>query len=166
VFRDHGFSDFKEKLGGSFATREYCVQYRETDFNFVSRLMEEEGIGYYFSHEKEKHSLVLADPNGVHDKFPGYENIPNHADTGNTDRTRTDHIREWGYSQKVQPGVYELTDYDFKKPKANLRVKSNIKESYTLHAQHEFFDYPGRYTETGVGDNFVRQRIEDTACAL
>jgi type VI secretion system secreted protein VgrG len=161
VFRDQGFSDFKDKLSGSYATREYCVQYRETDFNFVSRLMEEEGICYYFSHEKEKHTLVLTDSNTAHDKFPGYEKIPYHVETGTTDRSRTDHIREWGYSQEVQPGLYEITDYDFKKPKANLLVKSNITESHTSHAKHEFFDYPGRYTETGAGDNFVRQRIEE-----
>jgi type VI secretion system secreted protein VgrG len=161
VFRDQGFSDFKDKLSGSYATREYCVQYRETDFNFVSRLMEEEGICYYFSHEKEKHTLVLTDSNTAHEKFPGYEKIPYHVETGTTDRSRTDHIREWGYSQEVQPGLYEITDYDFKKPKANLLVKSNIPESHNSHAKHELFDYPGRYTETSAGDNFVRQRIEE-----
>ena len=51
VFRDHGFTDFEEALSGSYRSWEYCVQYRETDFNFVSRLMEQEGIYYYFKHE-------------------------------------------------------------------------------------------------------------------
>lgn len=160
VFRDQGFSDFKEKLSGSYATREYCVQYRETDFNFVSRLMEEEGICYYFTHEKDKHYLVLADSSNAHDKFPGYEKIPYHVDIGQTDRSRKDHVHDWAFAHEVQPGAYEITDYDFKKPKANLLVKSNLKESHA-HADHEFFDYPGRYTETGAGDNFVRQRIEE-----
>lgn len=160
VFRDQGFSDFKEKLSGSYATREYCVQYRETDFNFVSRLMEEEGICYYFTHEKDKHYLVLADSSNAHDKFPGYEKIPYHVDIGRMDRSRKDHVHDWAFAHEVQPGAYEITDYDFKKPKANLLVKSNLKESHA-HADHEFFDYPGRYTETGAGDNFVRQRIEE-----
>ena len=92
VFRDLGFSDFQEKLSGSYADREYCVQYRETDFDFVSRLMEEEGIYYYFAHEKGKHQLVLADSPAAHDSFPAYEKIPYHPETGGTDKTRADHI--------------------------------------------------------------------------
>ncbi|WP_020160577.1 type VI secretion system Vgr family protein [Methylobacter marinus] len=110
VFQDHGFSDFKVKLNGNYTTREYCVQYCETDFNFVSRLMENEGIYYYFTHEKDKHYLVL-------------------ADSGSTDRTRNDHIHAWSFTREVRPGAYELTDYDFKKPKADLRVKSILMES-------------------------------------
>lgn len=160
VFQEHGFSDFKEKLSGSYAPREYCVQYRETDFNFVSRLMEEEGIYYYFTHEKDKHHLVLADSSNAHDQFPGYENIPYHVDTGAMDRSRKDHIHAWSFTREVQPGAYELTDYDFKKPKADLRVKSILKESHS-RAEYEFFDYPGHYVETSAGDNLVRQRIEE-----
>lgn len=160
VFRDHGFTDFKERLSGNYTAREYCVQYRETDFNFVSRLMEEEGICYYFTHEKDKHYLVLSDSGNGHDKFPGYETIPYHVETGVTDRSRADHINHWTFSHEVQPGAYEITDYDFKKPKANLLAKSNIKESHA-QADHEFFDYPGRYTEPGIGDAFVRHRIEE-----
>src|ERR1700756_1714517 len=59
VFKDRGFTDFKNSLTGSFETREYCVQYRETDFNFIARLMEQYGIFYYFEHEENKHTLVL-----------------------------------------------------------------------------------------------------------
>jgi type VI secretion system secreted protein VgrG len=160
VFTDQGFSDFKDKLGASYAAREYCVQYRETDFNFVSRLMEEEGIYYYFSHENGKHFLVLSDAVNSHEKFPGYAEIRYHPERGSTDRSRTDHIHDWEFAREVQPGNYELTDYDFKKPKANLLVKSKIKQAHT-RAEHEYFDYPGRYTETAVGDQFVRQRIEE-----
>jgi type VI secretion system secreted protein VgrG len=161
VFQDHGFNDFKEKLSGSYATREYCVQYRETDFNFISRLMEDEGIYYYFTHEKDKHYLVLADSGSAHDPFPGYDNIPYHVDTAPTDRTRKDHIHAWTFAREVQPGACEFTDYDFKKPKANLAVKSILKNSHS-HAEYELFDYhPGRYMETGIGDNLVRQRIEE-----
>src|SRR5688500_933350 len=61
IFSDRGFNDFKMKAGGSHPKREYCVQYRETDFNFVSRLMEEEGMFYFFQHEDGKHSLIIAD---------------------------------------------------------------------------------------------------------
>ncbi|MDD5033741.1 MAG: type VI secretion system tip protein TssI/VgrG [Methylococcaceae bacterium] len=160
VFRDQGFSDFKEKLSGQYASREYCVQYRETDFNFVSRLMEEEGIYYYFTHENGKHHLVLADSGTAHDQFPGYGTIPYHVEEGSTDRSRTDHIHDWGFTREVQTGAYALTDYDFKKPKADLMVKSAVQKRHA-HSGYEFFDYPGLYNETGTGDHFVRHRIEE-----
>lgn len=160
VFRDQGFSDFQTKLNATYSTREYCVQYRETDFNFVSRLMEEEGIFYYFSHEQGKHTLVLVDANTTLKEYPGYEKIPYHADISSTDRSRIDHIYEWVYSREVQTGQYAITDYDFKKPQADLLVKLKYSESHA-HAEHEFFDYPGHYTETSVGDHYVQQRMEE-----
>lgn len=160
VFRDQNFSDFKERLSGSYSTREYCVQYRESDFNFVSRLMEEEGIYYYFSHKDGKHELVLSDSVSSHDKVPGYEKIPFHQEQGATDRTRNDHIHEWEVGKEVQSGFYALTDYDFKKPKASLLVKSSVTRSHS-HAKYECFDYPGEYVEMGNGENLVRHRIEE-----
>ena len=76
VFRDHGFNDFEESLTGKYRTWEYCVQYRETDFNFISRLMEQEGIYYFFKHEDGKHVLVIADAPSAHKTIPGYDKIP------------------------------------------------------------------------------------------
>ena len=160
VFRDQNFSDFKERLSGSYSTREYCVQYRESDFNFVSRLMEEEGIYYYFSHQEGKHELVLSDSVSSHDKVSGYEKIPFHQEQSANDRTRTDHIDAWEVGREVQTGVYALTDYDFKKPKAGLLVKSSVNRSHA-HANFECFDYPGEYVEMGDGEHLVRQRIEE-----
>src|SRR5207237_857242 len=78
VFTTFGFSDYQLKLSASYKTREYCVQYRETDFNFVSRLMEQEGIYYYFTHEDGKHTLVLADSISAHEPFEGYEEVAFH----------------------------------------------------------------------------------------
>src|SRR6266542_5255721 len=71
IFRDLGFSDFKLQLRGSFEPREYCVQYRESDFAFVSRLMEEEGIFYFFTHSASGHQLVLANTPQGHPELPG-----------------------------------------------------------------------------------------------
>jgi len=160
VFQSHGFSDFDKKLNGTYAPREYCVQYRETDFDFISRLLEEEGIYYYFQHEKDKHQLILIDSVKAHPLYPGYENIPYRADNGVTNHFREDHIYNWGVAHEVQLGAYELTDYDFEKPKASLLVKSLNKNSHS-HAEYAFFDFPGKYTETGHGENYVRQRIEE-----
>ncbi len=160
VFRDQGFSDFEERLSGHYSAREYCVQYRETDFNFVSRLLEEEGIYFYFIHDNGKHHVVLADSVSAHDKFPGYGTIPYHPEQGGTDKSRTDHIHEWTYTRTVQPGVHVLTDYDFEKPKTALLVKSVIKMSHP-HASYEVFDYPGGHKEISVGESLVRSRMEE-----
>ena len=159
VFRDHGFTDFEEALSGSYRTWEYCVQYRETDFNFVSRLMEQEGIYYYFKHESNRHVLVLSDSVSSHDPFPGYERIPYFPPDEHLRREKH-HIHEWTISQEVQPGVYALNDYDFENPKANLQVKSAIPRDHA-QSKMEIFDYPGEYVQTKDGEAYVRARIEE-----
>src|SRR5262249_55251190 len=70
ILDEHGITDVKKSLSGTYNPREYCVQYNESDFDFISRLMEEEGIYYFFVHEKGKHTLVLADSDGAHSSIP------------------------------------------------------------------------------------------------
>ena len=159
VFRDHGFSDFEESLSSTYRTWQYCVQYRETDFNFVSRLMEQEGIYYYFKHEKDKHVLVLADSVSAHEPYPDYEKLPFFPPDEDLRRER-DHIFDWNTTQRIQPGIYALDEYDFTRPKANLQVKSTIKRDHP-HSTLEIFDYPGEYPDTGDGEAYVRARIEE-----
>lgn len=159
VFRDHGFTDSEEALSDSYRTWNYCVQYRETDFNFVSRLMEQEGIYYYFKHQKDKHILVLADSVSAHEPYPDYEKLPFFPPDEHLRRER-DHIYDWNLERKVQPGVYALNEYDFTRPKANMQVKSSIQRDHA-HGALEMFDYPGEYSDTSDGENYVRARIEE-----
>lgn len=159
IFRDNGFSDFEESLSNSYRTWNYCVQYRETDFNFISRLMEQEGIYYYFKHENGKHTLVISDSIGSHETVPGYEEVPYYPPE-ETDRRERDYISNWHLSQEIQPGVYALNDFDFEKPKANLQVKSAIKRDHE-QADFEIYDYPGEFIETSDGETYVRTRIEE-----
>jgi len=159
VFRDHGFSDFEESLSGSYRDWEYCVQYRETDFNFISRLMEQEGIYYYFKHEDGKHTLVLSDSISAHEAVPGYEEVPYFPPDESELRER-DHISDWSLNHIIQPGEYVLNEFDFKKPKANLLVKSSMPRDHE-QAEFEIYDYPGEYLESSDGDNYVRARIEE-----
>ncbi len=158
IFRDNGFSDFEECLGGSYEPREYCVQYRETDFDFVSRLLEAEGIYYFFRHEDGKHTLVLSDGYSSHEVFPGYESVP-FFPASDVLRER-DHISKWLLRQRVQPGTVALSAYDFEKPRANLLVSSLLDRQH-LHGDAEVFDYPGHYLETSLGDFRARTRIEE-----
>ncbi|MEN6437765.1 MAG: type VI secretion system tip protein VgrG [Syntrophobacter sp.] len=159
IFRDHGFTDYEEALSGRYQPWEYCVQYRETDFNFVSRLMEQQGIYYYFKHENDKHTLVLSDSVSAHQPFPGYASIPYFPLEENLRRER-DHIYSWSVSQEVQTGTYALNDFDFKRPKANLHVKSAITRQHAA-SQMEVYDYPGKYFQTDEGEAYARARIEE-----
>jgi type VI secretion system secreted protein VgrG len=159
VFRDNGFTDFEDLLTGVYREWEYCVQYRETDFNFVSRLMEQEGICYYFKHVDGKHTLCLADDYGSHETVPNYDEIP-YFPPDNPQRRERDHIFDWSVSQEVKTGAYVIDDFDFERPKADLLAKSVISRQHS-QSDHEFYDYPGEYVQTADGDGYVKKRIEE-----
>src|SRR5260370_19330466 len=95
IFSDLKFKDFELHLYGDFTPRDYCVQYRETDFNFVSRLMEEEGIYYYFNHQSAKHVLILANDAAAHEACPGQKTARYDLPAGAT--TDDDLVTEWHY---------------------------------------------------------------------
>jgi type VI secretion system secreted protein VgrG len=158
IFSDQGFSDYEEALSGSYHPWRNCVQYRESDFNFVSRLMEHEGIYYYFKHENDKHTLVLSDSVSSHQPVPGYEKVPYYPLVATLRRER-DHIYEWRIAQQVQSGVFALNDFNFRTPKANLQVKSAIQHEHVMSGM-EVYDYPGKYLEADQGQTYARVHIE------
>lgn len=159
VFREQGFTDFEVSLSEPYRTWEYCVQYRETDFDFVSRLMEQEGIYYYFRHEDGKHTLILSDSYSSHEPAEGYESVPYFPPSDSRIRDK-ECISKWAVSREIQPGSCALNDYDFERPRADLEVKATIPRD---HAQggYEVYDYPGEYAETGDGEFYARKRIEE-----
>lgn len=159
VFRDRGFEDFEDSLTASYPKWDYCVQYRETDFNFVHRLMEQEGIYYFFKHENGAHKLVLADAKGAHQPYPGYESIKYRQETGGY--RDEEFIWDWTVEQSVQPGQVALTDFNFEKPKGSLLSKAKINRDHAM-SEFEIFDYPGEYDEQGEGENhYSKIRIEE-----
>lgn len=158
IFRDRGFTDFEDGLSGSYRTWEYCVQYRETDFSFVSRLMEQEGIYYYFKHDNGKHALVLADSYSAHEHYPEFEELKYHAADKGT--TVEESISDWIVETRLQPGSYALQDFDFTNTKKDLKARAIVNRKHA-HAGFEIYDYPGEYTETGDGEGYARKRIEE-----
>ncbi|MCB2263522.1 MAG: type VI secretion system tip protein VgrG [Candidatus Thiosymbion ectosymbiont of Robbea hypermnestra] len=159
IFREHGYADFEEALSGPHHRRTYCVQYRETDFDFISRLMEQEGIYYYFRHENGKHTLVLADHYGAHHATAGYAEIPYYPPSATALRER-DHIYEWSVAGAVQPGAFTHTDFDFTAPRKQL-LTTRLHPHEHARADLEIYDYPGGYTQHDKGDDWVRTRIEE-----
>jgi len=158
IFQQHGFTDFKKSLTGQYRTWEYCVQYRETDFNFVSRLMEQEGIYYYFKHENGKHTLVLADDLSAHSTFSNYDEIPYYPPDAMQWKER-DHLYEWIVEKQVQPGKYALNDFDFIAPTKDLRKVLSMPKNHAM-AKFEMYDYPGEYTEPDDGVNYTKIRLQ------
>jgi type VI secretion system secreted protein VgrG len=158
VFSDHGFTDLEDALTGSYRTWEYCVQYRETDFNFVSRLMEQEGIYYFFKHENGKHKLVLADSASAHESYPDHDQIKfRPADLGVSDEK---YIMDWIVETRVQPGFYALNDFDFKNTKKDLLARAKVSREHAA-ADFEIYDYPGEYIESKDGEEYAKKRIEE-----
>jgi type VI secretion system secreted protein VgrG len=156
VFKQHGFTDIKDSLGASYQPWDYCVQYRETAFNFVSRLMETEGIYYYFTHEADKHTLVLADSYSGHAALAHYPEIKYHP----ADDLREEHVNDWLVTKSMQPGTFALTDYDFEKPGASLGVNAVVQREHG-YADFEVYDFPGEFVERSDGETYAKTRIEE-----
>jgi len=161
VFRDHGFADFEDCLTGSYVAKEYVVQYRETAFNFVSRLMEEEGIYYFFRHEDGKHTLVMADAPSAHEVVEGYENVPYvQQEKSSAGRER---VWEWMIEKHAPSVKFQQTDFDFKAPKKNLLTNKEFDPGFQPAYLAELFDYPCNYTEKAEGERYAGLRTDELA---
>ncbi|WP_122282809.1 type VI secretion system Vgr family protein [Pseudomonas syringae group genomosp. 3] len=153
IFTAHGFSDFKLLLTGSYTPREYCVQYGETDFAFVSRLLEEEGIFWFFTHDSGQHTLVLADSN---DAFPPIPNGPAVKYLGQHMGDRELHgIRSGQLVLQAVSGVYSATDYAFATPATSLYSKAEAKAGPL-----SVYEHPGGYVAKAQGDALTKQRVD------
>jgi type VI secretion system secreted protein VgrG len=159
VFKDQGFNDYQLKLSAGYNPWEYCVQYRETAFSFVSRLMESEGIYYYFEHQDGKHTLVLTDSVSAHGPFPGYETL-GYRPLANRQAENRETVTEWVIEQEVQPGQYAASDYNFTTPKASLAGNANVSRRHQ-GADYEMYDYPGGFETRDEGENYAKLRIQE-----
>ena len=142
------------RLGGPHAARNYCVQYMESDFAFVSRLMEEEGISYVFRHERDKHVMVLSDDNGSFDAIEGDISVPFREAGGMT--TTEDAVTKLSNRGRVRAGRVSLTDFDPVKPALNLGVNSQGNRDADL----EIYDHYGRYVAAAEGQVLAKIKLE------
>jgi type VI secretion system secreted protein VgrG len=159
VFGDHPTADFKFELTGSYRKWNYCVQYRETDFNFVSRLLEHEGIYFYTRHTDGHNTVVLTDSTSKHVPTPGYEKIPFIAPE-EVVRPELEHISSWDFARDIQPGVYVHDDYDLERPSVELRTRKTLTRSYSP-SDYEIYDYPGHYIQKPDGEQYAHVRIDE-----
>ncbi|MGJ7575380.1 type VI secretion system Vgr family protein [Variovorax sp. RB2P76] len=158
VLGEYGFA-FEKKLSATYRQRDYSVQYQETDFAFVSRMMEHEGIYYYFKHEKNQHTLVLADDMGAHDTLPGYPRI-GYLATDRVGETGREVIDQWEVTEEIRPGTFVVDDFDFKKPKADL-LNTRSQPRDNDHGRYEMYEWLGGYSDAGQGEHYARIRLEE-----
>jgi type VI secretion system secreted protein VgrG len=145
-------------LSGTYKPIEYCVQYRETDFNFVSRMMEEEGLFYAFRHENGKHTLVISDTSANCPDCPGHETLSYESSAAS--RADVKMVESWSVDQVMPPGKYALDGYDFKSPSDDLLAPTQSAISLGGNSKFEVFDVPTNYFASKQGSRYVKLRME------
>ncbi|PTL75695.1 type VI secretion system Vgr family protein [Vitiosangium sp. GDMCC 1.1324] len=158
---EEGGVEVKLSLSDSYQAREYCTQYRETDFAFVSRLMEWEGLFYFFEHTEDGHVLVVGDKPNVHEALPGGAKLPLRENAGLTEDQ--EYLSSLRRVHRLRPGKVHLKDYDFEKP--SLDVSGKTQDSSNGQDSLEVYDYPGEYVAQAVGKGAAKVRLEEAVQA-
>ncbi|ARP92350.1 type VI secretion protein Vgr [Bordetella genomosp. 9] len=150
------------RLSGTYRRWEYGVQYQETDFNFISRLMEHEGIYYWFRHEHGKHTLVLTDDVTQHDPCRGCESLPYYG----PDRVtvpREAYVNAWEPAEQITPSGFATTDFDFRRPGTSMDARRTNPAPYD-DGKLEIYEWLGGYTDPEEGEHYSRVRLQAMQC--
>jgi type VI secretion system secreted protein VgrG len=158
VLDDRGIN-YNPVLNGSYNPLEYCVQYRETDFNFISRLMEQFGIFYFFEHEDGDHTMKLGDASSVHNPVPKQASAGFNLASGGLDAG--DAVNDLSIGQELRSGKHSLTDYNFTTSTQDLSATEPTIYSVGGNDDMEIFDYPGLYTTPSDGNEVVKIRMQE-----
>ena len=151
--------EIEDQLSANYEPWTYCVQYRETDFNFVSRLMEQEGIYYFFLHANGKHKLALADSMSAHVAHPKFGSF-RFGQPGLQGVTEYDYLNEWSAETSIQPGKFLHRDYDFFKARGVEGMAANPR-NHTF-GDLEVYDYPSEGLDT-AGSKEIKYRTSNYA---
>lgn len=158
VFEEHGFRDFTFKVQGNLPKREFTVQYRESSFNFISRLLEEEGIFYWFEHTEQKHQLILTNQNSATQNCPHVHKLPYGKGTlsGNAGGI-VDHLEQ---NVSVITGKLSYQDFNFEMSGVSLFSTTKGKQL------SEVYDYPGNFKTKAEGERYTKLRLEEQEARL
>ena len=149
-------------LSGTYEKLPYCVQYRESDFNFVCRLLDNAGIYFFFTHDADRHTMVLADSYGAHAKIDGYGEVE-FSEQGERHSDRRATVFAWSAGGAIVSSSYTLNDFDFEKASGSLSggllSKTTIAAAFSQPA-YDLYDYPGQYAAAASGSALSRGRME------
>jgi type VI secretion system secreted protein VgrG len=156
VLKDGGVTDLRFALQdkSKYKKRDYCVQYRESHLNFISRLLDEEGICYYFEHTDKKHTIVFSDNSTIAPKCPKQEKATYAYSQSGWVSGKEDGVINLERVEQAHTGKVGLTDYNFETPSTNLKATLGSKDE-------EVYDYPGKYADVEEGNRYARIRLEE-----
>lgn len=160
VLSESGFSsqDFRFSLDSSYPSREYCTQYQETDLNFICRLLEHEGIQFFFEHDDEQETVVFADHSGENPTIADGAALGHHTGGGlvpEEDET----IREFIYRERVVTGKVRLKDYNYETPTTDLQAEAQGRDMPGTR-----YEYAPHIKEQAEGDRIAQVRDEELEC--
>jgi len=148
---------YRLALSLNYAPRLYCVQYRETDYDFINRLMEEEGMFFFFEHTDDQDVLVIGDKSDVHQALPHDPALRyRESDAGMLSEETVTGFR---YARTLRTGAVALKEYDFKKPKLVLDAKT--EDASAKEKKFLAYDYPGEYHTSELGKQLAKIRLEE-----
>ena len=154
ILKDHKITDYAFRTKGTYQPRDYCVQYRESSFDFISRLLEEEGIFYYFEHTKTKHTMVFVDKSSLQPPCPEQEKAQYSSGSDSFVSFDKMGITNLERVETAHTGKAALTDYNFETPNNSLMASLS-------QANEEVYDYPGEYGTKAEGERYTRIRLEE-----
>jgi type VI secretion system secreted protein VgrG len=164
IFKKEDSACFDDRTSETLQPIDYCVQYRETDLDFVLRLMEQYGIYYYFKHSDGDHELVLSDSRSAHDpvqaatepsfKGGGGGAYPFAPGSSRLPRSQIEHLTHWSTMRRLRTGKFELKDYDFQQSGSDLTARA--EEGFPKAKSYEAYDYPASYIKRDQGEHFAR----------
>lgn len=163
VLQDAGVAAYEPIGLKSHPEHEYCVQYNESDFAFISRLMEEEGIVYFFKHGAGSHKMVLTDDTSAYYDIEEKEIEVRYISAESLGAV--DAVNAWERHERFIPQRWAHTDYNFKSPQNDL--KSDVKSVVELQrpGKWEIFDWRGDYGDKGRGRDLAKLRMESQEAA-
>ena len=153
IFSQHGFNDYIINAKGGTRPREYCIQYGETDLHFISRLLEEEGIAYYFKQTPNTHILMIVD------QKTAYEHCPEADVIYSPGNQATRQLNDWQHGYHFGTGVWAINDYNFKEPSKKLLVQTPTRAPFKGSERHEHYQYPGLHNHA-TGQETVAHRAD------
>ncbi len=158
VFETAGYpaANFSMEVSGTHASHVYRVQYQETDLQFVSRLLEEEGIYFWFGHDSGTEKMVLADKMSIHNSIVGDPLVPCKAAESAVGR---EEVSEFRCAQQIETGAVMLRDFEFKKPTAEMTAK--VTAEVAAETEYEYYEYPGEYSVAKTGADLAAIRLEE-----
>jgi type VI secretion system secreted protein VgrG len=161
ILKEHGIQDVKWTLAGDHQPREYCVQYRETHLEFISRIAAEEGIFFYHTHDANgKHTLCFLDDSQLSPKLEISEKLTYNPEAGGN--VKGPYVSSFRFRERLRSTSWTQRDYTFKNPPYNLQHNHRAQEDNGSAKDYAMYDYPGRYKKDAAGKPFTKHLMEST----